>query len=372
MSSQFTRSACTQGAVYVFINIDRVLPPKLSASIIGKQKSCSLIHAIRVYSRFDHNLIHQKPVVALPPSHFFFFLSLTSIRAPPSPPLKLSFPSNRRSEFHETTAIIHQIQSSTNPTKNHSDLLLYFRAPTPLHCHFSADFRPTAATSRDSDTTIVLLLEKATNHTKNISQSSPENFVGISNHCRIHRVFAVNCFSRDIEQSLKLGEAPGCCQGKAPTRNQSDAPDIPRFRDAKAVENYTKSFPRKVASTKFLCKPTLISLGVLEGVTQLFRNIGWENLLNLMAHTYELPTREFLADSGYDSEKKKATFQLLGDQRYIDFATINDILVLTSSNTSTIFEVLPAEFNHETFWMEITGVSSRVPIGIKQPLSIGV
>ncbi|CAI9279123.1 unnamed protein product [Lactuca saligna] len=144
-------------------------------------------------------------------------------------------------------------------------------------------------------------------------------------------------------------------RGKALTRNQNDAPDIPRFRDANAVENYTKSLPRKVASTKFVCKPTLISLGVLEGVTQLFCNIWWENLLNLMAHTYELPTREFLADCGYDSEKRKVAFQLLGHRRYIDFATINDILGLPSSDTSTVFDVLPIEFNHETFWTEITG-----------------
>ncbi|CAI9285972.1 unnamed protein product [Lactuca saligna] len=144
-------------------------------------------------------------------------------------------------------------------------------------------------------------------------------------------------------------------RGKAAKRDQSYAPDFLRFRDAKVTENYTKSLSRKVASTKFVCKPTLISLMVLEGVTQLFRNIWWENLLNLMAHTYELPTREFLADSGYDNKKKKAAFQLLGDRRYIDFTTINDILGLPSSDTSTIFDVLPAEFNHEKFWTEITG-----------------
>ncbi|CAI9284521.1 unnamed protein product [Lactuca saligna] len=148
---------------------------------------------------------------------------------------------------------------------------------------------------------------------------------------------------------------PDASRGKAPARDQSDAPDVPRFRDAKAAENYTKSLPRKFASTKFMCKPTLISLGVLEGFTKLFRNIGWENLLNLLTHIYELPTREFLADSGYDSEKKKTAFQLLGDRRYIDFAVINDILGLPSSNTSTIFDVLLAEFNHKTFWTEITG-----------------
>ncbi|CAI9298917.1 unnamed protein product [Lactuca saligna] len=116
-----------------------------------------------------------------------------------------------------------------------------------------------------------------------------------------------------------------------------------------------KSLPRKVASTKFVCKPTIISLKVLDEVTQSFRNIGWENLLNLMAHTYEHHTREFLANCGYDGKKRKAAFQFLGDLRYIDFATINDILGLPSTNTSTIFDVLPAEFNHETFWMEITG-----------------
>ncbi|CAI9300018.1 unnamed protein product [Lactuca saligna] len=101
---------------------------------------------------------------------------------------------------------------------------------------------------------------------------------------------------------------PAAARGKAPARAQNDAPGIPRFRDAKTAEKYTKSLPRKVASTKFVCKPTLISLGVLKGVTQLFRNIGWENLLNLMAHTYDLPTTEFLVDCGLDGEKKKASF----------------------------------------------------------------
>ncbi|CAI9278238.1 unnamed protein product [Lactuca saligna] len=75
-----------------------------------------------------------------------------------------------------------------------------------------------------------------------------------------------------------------------------------------------------------------------------------------MAHTYELPTREFFVDCWYDSEKRKAAFQHLGDRRYIDFAKINDILGLpSSSNTSTVFDVLPVGFNHETFWMEIIG-----------------
>ncbi|CAI9288876.1 unnamed protein product [Lactuca saligna] len=148
---------------------------------------------------------------------------------------------------------------------------------------------------------------------------------------------------------------PAAARGKASAKTQNDAPDIPRFRDDRASKNYIKSLPRKVASTKFVCKPTLISLGVLEGVTQMFRNIGWENLLNLMAHTYELPTREFLVDCVYDSEKTKEAFQLLGDQRYIDFATINDILGLPSSNTSTVFDILHAEFNHKTFWTQITG-----------------
>ncbi|CAI9290527.1 unnamed protein product [Lactuca saligna] len=129
---------------------------------------------------------------------------------------------------------------------------------------------------------------------------------------------------------------PTTARGKAPARNQNDAPDIPRYRDAKAAENYTKILPRKVASTKFVCRSTLTSLEVLEGVTQLFRKFGWENLLNLMAHTNELATREFLADCGY-----------------IDFATINDILGLPSSNTSTVFDVLPTEFNDETFSTKI-------------------
>ncbi|CAI9261337.1 unnamed protein product [Lactuca saligna] len=151
----------------------------------------------------------------------------------------------------------------------------------------------------------------------------------------------------------KSRKRPTAARHKAPARNQNDAPDIPRFRDANAAENYTKSLPRKFASTKFVCKPMLISLGVLEGVTQLFCNIGCENLLNLIAYTYELPTREFLVDSGYDNEKRKATFQLLGDRRYIDFAMINEILGLPSSNTSTVFDILPAEFNHETFRTEI-------------------
>ncbi|CAI9262718.1 unnamed protein product [Lactuca saligna] len=144
-------------------------------------------------------------------------------------------------------------------------------------------------------------------------------------------------------------------RGKAPVRAQNAEPNISRFRDAKATENYNRSLPTKVASTKFVCKPTLISLGVLEGVTQLFRNIGWENLQNLMAHTYKLPTRDFLADCGLDSERKRAAFQLLGDRAHIDFARINEILSLPSSNTFESFDSLHAEFNYETFWTEITG-----------------
>ncbi|CAI9288746.1 unnamed protein product [Lactuca saligna] len=39
---------------------------------------------------------------------------------------------------------------------------------------------------------------------------------------------------------------------------------------------------------------------------------------------------------------------------HIDFARVNDILGLPSSNTFVAFDSLLAEFNHETFWIEIT------------------
>ncbi|CAI9271848.1 unnamed protein product [Lactuca saligna] len=46
----------------------------------------------------------------------------------------------------------------------------------------------------------------------------------------------------------------------------------------------------------------------------------------------------------------------MGDPMHIDFARVNDILGLPSSNTFTTFDSLPAEFNHETFWKKkITG-----------------
>ncbi|CAI9275685.1 unnamed protein product [Lactuca saligna] len=190
---------------------------------------------------------------------------------------------------------------------------------------------------------------------KNICVNKKTDHVYSLNHPRVANgeLIVLGVFTRT---ACTWGrKRPAAARGKAPTRNQNDAPDIPRFRDAKAAENYMKSLPRKVASTKFMCKSTLISLGVLEGVHQFFRNIGWENLLNLMAHTYKLPTREFLVDCGLDNEKKKFAFQLLGDRRYIDFAAINDILGLPYSNTSTVFDVLPVEFNHVTFWIEIIG-----------------
>ncbi|CAI9294645.1 unnamed protein product [Lactuca saligna] len=296
----------------------------------------------------------SSPLLLLPNLHWRTFISTTKAHFPVKPPA---------GNFSRPPPFFSKFRALRTPLKQRSDLLLYLGAPSPSHRHFPADFRPTPATSRDSATTIVLLLGKATNPTKNISQSSPKHFAGTSSHCRIRRVFTVNCFSWDIKQKLKAwgGELQdlqipnfrmqtlnfqqkrsmstsrkrsAASRGKAPTRDQSDAPDVPRFREAKTAKNYTKSLPRKVASTKFVCKPALISLGVLEGVTQLFRNIGWENLLNLLAYTYGLPTREFLADS------------------------------LPSSNTSTIHDVVPAEFNHETFWMEITrGIFSCVGRG---------
>ncbi|CAI9277324.1 unnamed protein product [Lactuca saligna] len=117
-------------------------------------------------------------------------------------------------------------------------------------------------------------------------------------------------------------------RGKSPAIAQNKEPNIPR--------------------------PTLIPLGVLDGVTKLFHNIEWENLLNLLAHTYHLLTSEFLADCGLDNERKKVAFQHMGEPMHINFARVNDILSLPSSNTFVDFDSLPPKFNHKNFWIEIT------------------
>lgn len=67
---------------------------------------------------------------------------------------------------------------------------------------------------------------------------------------------------------------------------------LPTMDKGKAL-NYKKGMPRNDGSTKFVCMRTLIELGVLDGVVQLFLNIGWENILNLTANTYELLTCVF-------------------------------------------------------------------------------
>lgn len=87
----------------------------------------------------------------------------------------------------------------------------------------------------------------------------------------------------------------------------------------------------------------------------MFRNIGWENFLNLMAHTYRLHTREFFADCGLDNERIKVAFQLMGEPILLDFARVNDIMGLPSTTTFVAFDSLPPEFNHDNFWTKITG-----------------
>ena len=116
------------------IKTDRICSLESSACKEGKQKCSRVIHADRVYSQtrprdmlafvdpffttFDRNLSLIKPPTNPLLPFFFYFSSLNSIKTPPSPPLKLDFPSNLRSELRETTAILFHLSSSTNLTQN--------------------------------------------------------------------------------------------------------------------------------------------------------------------------------------------------------------------------------------------------------------
>lgn len=55
----------------------------------------------------------------------------------------------------------------------------------------------------------------------------------------------------------------------------------------------------------------ITSLGMLNGVTALFENIGWGNFLFLYAKTFKHPNREFLASMIRDNDEKTTQFQIL-------------------------------------------------------------
>lgn len=103
-------------------------------------------------------------------------------------------------------------------------------------------------------------------------------------------------------------------------------PSGPKFSNKQHHEAYQALLERKIKPSRFIYHDRFSSFGVLNGVTELFENIGWGNLLFLYAKTFERPTRELLASMSRENDEKTGQFQILGLSFDVSFQNVNTIM----------------------------------------------
>lgn len=131
----------------------------------------------------------------------------------------------------------------------------------------------------------------------------------------------------------------------------------------KLPDKFSKSYfndmkERPVKPTKFLCRPSMATLGVLEGVIALFQNIGWGDFLNLCAPTYRLPTLEFLATLTRDTSTQTLRFCVQGKAHELTYSQLNGFMGTPTEGTFPEGVDYPSEINFLTMWTQISGITS--------------
>ncbi|KAL4581118.1 hypothetical protein LXL04_017327 [Taraxacum kok-saghyz] len=102
----------------------------------------------------------------------------------------------------------------------------------------------------------------------------------------------------------------------------------PTFRNAASSDTFHKfeENGREIKPTKFLHRPSMTDLGLLDGLEALFSSIGWSGFLHLNARTYEVPTKEFLATFPRDDISRVLGFRLQGRPFCLNYADLNEFM----------------------------------------------
>ncbi|KAL4574266.1 hypothetical protein LXL04_021094 [Taraxacum kok-saghyz] len=132
-------------------------------------------------------------------------------------------------------------------------------------------------------------------------------------------------------------------------------PTFPHARHSEAFHKFEEN-GRKIKPTKFLHRPSMTDLGLLDGLEALFSNIGWSGFLNLNARTYEVPTKEFLATFSRDDNARLVKFRLQGRLRCFSYEELNEFMGCATTGLVSHGQEDPAHVIEAVrLWETLTG-----------------
>lgn len=126
-----------------------------------------------------------------------------------------------------------------------------------------------------------------------------------------------------------------------------------KFINKQHCEAYQALSKIKIKPLRFICQATFLSLGVMNGVTTLFKNISWQNFPFLYTKIFERPTCKFLTSFSRDNEEKVTHFQILGQSFNVSFENVNKIMRTPRHGTHYCTMTYPCEFQEDAFWDQI-------------------
>ncbi|KAL4570160.1 hypothetical protein LXL04_025811 [Taraxacum kok-saghyz] len=119
---------------------------------------------------------------------------------------------------------------------------------------------------------------------------------------------------------------------------------------------------RKIKPTKFLHRPSMTDLGLLDGLEALFSNIGWSGFLHLNTRTYEVPTKEFLATFSRDDNKRLVKFRLQGRLYCLSYEDLNGFMGCPTTGLVSHGQEDPAHgIEAVRLWETLTGNQGFYP-----------
>ena len=125
-----------------------------------------------------------------------------------------------------------------------------------------------------------------------------------------------------------------------------------QFSNDTQREKFESLLTRKQVMQKFVDTNPLNDLYILPQIRRMFQNIGWENLLDVWAFSYRMPTLEFLSSVSLDHGVLQ--FRVMNQTYQINEDEICAIIGASTENTfgpnDTVHGYQPL-----AFWTQITG-----------------
>ncbi|KAJ9544667.1 hypothetical protein OSB04_024374 [Centaurea solstitialis] len=135
---------------------------------------------------------------------------------------------------------------------------------------------------------------------------------------------------------------------------------VAHTKESAHSDRFLKLRERHIVSTKFCNSDALHALGISESVTELFKKLEWENLLNLEAATYTPLTLEFLSTLSVD-RLDGIHFRMFNVERYLTDEQLLDIFgfrrpsISRRHGTFCPTDRIAPYFHATSFWRALTG-----------------